>query len=421
MEDELNQGAVDAMSAALSGEQPTTETPTDVSTDESKNAGAETGDGEGGAAAAEGAETGDAAASDADKAAEEAAKKANDEAGEGAAAGDPPAGHERDPKTGRFVKKAAAAPSTPDKGTKPEIDPKTGQPKAAAPKKADHVNDPIPEDIKGRTRERMEGLVATTKELTTKLSGAEAELTEARQVLDMIEATGAPPEAFARHLNVLALMHSPKLEDKQAVLKYFRTAATSLAKDLGETPPGEDPLTAHPDLLEDVQNGELKRERAIELAEARNRAKASERINADNRQRINAETEAEQQRERTRAALNTLSAELRKRDGEEVYARKHAVLVPFIKRIHSTLAPDKVVEAVRKAYDELALGAAAPKSEQRRVGGNAGAEPTKPATPAQPLRGNNGAGAGGGKAPQNVMEALDFGLEQEAATRGIAR
>lgn len=316
---------------------------------------------------------------------------------------------------GRFVKKAdetdeqlaARRSADPLDGKKPGAKPDAG----AGGKKADHVNDPIPDEIKGRTRERIEGLVATAKDLNTKLEQQTAELESGRELFGMIEATGADAATFARHMDVLSLMCSDELADKQKAVELLRKAADTLGQQLGEPPPGKDPLEGHQDLIDEVEAGETKRERAIEIAKFRNQTAAAERHRTATETRNNEQTAAEQQRAKVKTALNELSTELHKKDGKEVYERKHKLLVPFIKRLNAALPPDKIVAAVREAYNALELApAAAPAANGTRAPAGSGQR--------QPARATQGAGGGGSKVPSNPLEALEFGLEEHARATG---
>jgi hypothetical protein len=59
-------------------------------------------------------------------------------------------------------------------------------------------------------------------------------------------------------------------------------------------------------------------------------------------------------REQIRTALNVLSDELRRRDGSEVYNRKHAILAPVVRRLEHIDKPvDEIVKHVRAVYDEI--------------------------------------------------------------------
>src|ERR1700749_3723057 len=72
-------------------------------------------------------------------------------------------GAERDPVTGKFIKKGEKPAEGEEKPGEPKIDPKTGKP-IEEPKKPDPVNDPIPKDLKRETQDRIRTLANTVKE-----------------------------------------------------------------------------------------------------------------------------------------------------------------------------------------------------------------------------------------------------------------
>lgn len=284
-----------------------------------------------------------------------------------------------------------------------------GKPPAKPAKgKPDHVNDPIPDDVQGRTRQRIEGLVATTKDLTTKLTAAETELTQARELVGMIDATGADPETFARHMDVLALMHSSDVGDKQAVVKYLRAAADKIGKELGETPPGANALEGHQDLIDEVEAGELTQARAEEIAKGRNREKALETHRTTTQQQNDANAAANAQRAAVKTALNGLTAELRKKDGDAKYERKHKLLVPFIRRLNPAMKPEAMVQAVREAYDALVL----PDVPKPNGGGQQNGRAPAGTGGQQPMRHKQGAGGGQVRQPGSALEAMNAALEE---------
>jgi hypothetical protein len=212
-------------------------------------------------------------------------------------------------------------------------------------------------------------------------------------------------------------MHSHDPADKQAVLTYLRKAVEIVGAELGETPAGKSALDDHQDLLDEVEAGELKRERATEIAEQRNRIKASERLRAEQANRSNDERTARANAEKITKELNALSDELRARDGAAIYGRKHVLLIPMIKRLKSTVPPDELVAAVRESYEALKLGPGAPNGA---AVGDEGRQNRAPAGTGnqQPLRGKQGAGAGTVKEPKTALEALENGLAAEAQMRG---
>ena len=299
---------------------------------------------------------------------------------------------------GKFVKKSgeteadfAKRAQAPEKGTP---DPK---------KPPDHVNDPIPADVKGRTRERMEGLVGAAKTLTTERDTARAQLKEFN---DAITATGADPDTFANHMTLLEAMLSPEPAQQREAIKLLRGAADRMAEDLGETPSGKDPLEGHADLLEDVENGDITRKRAVELAESRNRRKAEETRN----QRTEAQTREQNEQQgliqKARADLNALGAQLSSTD--PLFAQKAKVLLPAVQAMAAVTHPSKWLGAYKAMYDKLDLG------PQVRTNGD-----TRQRVPAgtgqrQPMRPMQGAGGEPQKTPTSLAEAIDFGINQAA-------
>lgn len=308
--------------------------------------------------------------------------------------------------SGRFVKKAGETDEQLE--ARRSADPDDGKP-AKGGKKVDHINDPIPDEIKGRTRERIEGLAATAKDLTTKLTAANAELEHARDLVSMIDSTGADPETFARHMDVLALMHSPDVDDKAKVLKYLRAAADKIGAELGETPAGKDPLEGHQDLLDEVDAGELTRARAEEIAKGRNQTRATEALRTRTTQQQQEQDAAQRKRDEVKAALNGLTAELRKKDGAAIYDRKHKLLVPFIRRLNPAMKTDAMVQAVREAYAALEL----PPAPQPHTNGNGNRAPAGTGGQ-QPMRHRQGAGGGQVKQPASALEAMNGALEELA-------
>lgn len=415
----IDAGALAAVTAAIESNGEEAPPPPDDTTDEgAAGAGADGGDGDAAAAAA-------AAAGDAGEASEEGETETAEEAEAAVAAGET---RERDAH-GRFLPKAKAA-AKPDaaaaaaaaaaagegKGKKPvaDIDPATGKPRVAA-KKPDHVNDPIPEDVKGRTKERIESLIAHAKDTDGKLAAANEELTDARELVGMIDATGATPDTFARHMNVLALMHSPKVEDKQAVLGYLRKAADALGAQLGETPAGKNALEGHQDLIDEVEGGTLTEQRAKEIADHRNKTAAAAKLTKEAGERQNTETAEQLAIKKTTEDLNAFSARMRKKDGPAVYARKHRLLVPFIKPMRMKLAPDELLPAVQAAYDAIELGPAVT-DKSARVGDQGGKGGTLGEK--QPLRPKQGAGGAPVKEPGSALDAMNNALAELGGARG---
>lgn len=297
-----------------------------------------------------------------------------------------------------------AAAKKPD--DKPAGDDDKGADRATGKEPA-HVTDPIPPELKGKTRERMTALVDTAKTLTAEL---EQERGTVQGFLTAIAATGADPDTFARHVEVLRLMNSQDQNEQRVALKALRAAADKVAQALGEREPGKE-LEGHDDLAEEVEEGSITKARAIEIANARNRAKAEEARAA----RTSEQTEAQQAIATARDELNAFEADMRKADPD--YDRKRAAIETAAKALIPTIPPAKWKAAYKKLYDTVdvsKLPRPAPRvgdgGQRRNVPRGTGAN--------QPQRPRQGAGGGGVKAPTSVSEAIDFGIEQANARRG---
>lgn len=337
------------------------------------------------------------------------------EAGDDAAAaaretaGAEPGARERDPATGKFVKRGegkAPAADGADEGkgaatAKPGIAAKPGTPKPADP-----VNDPIPEDVKGKTRERMVGLVNAAKTLTTERDTIKQERDE---LLGIIADTGATPETFWRHTEVLRLMMSDDPNEQRTAIKQLRGAADKIAAGLGDAVPGHDPLKdpANKDLADEVESGDLSLERARELAQARSREAAQTRRATESNQQERAQTEIAAARAAAITELNELGVELKKADPTG-YARKTAILEDAARTMAETLPPAKWAKAYRAMYDKLGKVPASATNGARAPRGTGANQPARP---------TQGAGGGGPRVPQSAEEALDLGIAAAATVQ----
>lgn len=357
--------ALDAVNAALGGEH---ETPP---ADDQVEAGAEGAD-ESGDSAVEAGGDEDAASAD-DKAGE------GDGGGEGKADDDKgAAGDERNP-DGTFKKREA----------KPE-DGKGGEP-AKAKKEPDHVNDPIPKDLKPETQDRIRTLVKTNKEVA-------AERDQAKQDFDYlingVQATGATPEQYGETLSWLALFNSNDPKQQEKALELVENVADRLATLLGKERAVGDPLKGHPDLNEAVQKGQVTKQYATEIARGRNSQTFRGTLTEQARATQNAQAQQQQELSTARTDLNTLETTLAATDPQ--YEAKKAMLVPILKPIFARTPPSQWKAAFEQAYQQVRIAAPARNS----------------GVPAnQPLRGNKSSPSGGSsRAPSSMLEAVSGAL-----------
>jgi len=264
--------------------------------------------------------------------------------------------------------------------------------KEAAAKKPDHVNDPIPKELKQATQDRIRSLIDTVK--------AQNALVEQHgQLFGAIQATGATPNEFAAMVNYMKAVHSTDPVQLRAAYSMIQAELKGIAIKLGE-PLYEVNLLRDPankDLVDEIQAGKLTTNRAHEIALAREQKK----VGATARETQTTQQTAESERQAGIADLNKLEDELVARDGRGVYDAKYAILVPMFQETIKTsgLKPSTWRATFTKAYENLKLPAAA-------------AAPPAPAAKQQPLRTKTPAGAGAAPAaPKSALEAINAALD----------
>jgi hypothetical protein len=298
---------------------------------------------------------------------------------------------EETPEALRAKKPDVVEPEAEKPGEKPK-DPKAAKPEKPEggkepPAEPDHVNDAIPEWIKGKTRARMESLVGSVKSTTAERDKYRSERDE---LIGAIRDTGADVDTVGRTFEVLRQMHSKSPEERRQASKWLRSAADKLAEEIGDVVPGTDVLSKYPDLKQRVEAGDITAELAAELAAGRNAKAAGEARSLQDRQT----TEQQQQHQAAvtagATALNALEAQLK---ADPDYERKKAIILPGLLAVRETVHPSKWAAMFRAQYEKVVLPKAA-----------------NGALPAEPLRGRQPAGGGGERQPGSALEAMERGL-----------
>jgi hypothetical protein len=284
-------------------------------------------------------------------------------------------GAERDPVTGKFVKKGEEKPVEGEK------------PKPAEVKKADPVNDPIPKDLKKDTQERIRTLIDTTKTVT-------AERDEIKQNFDYmvngIQATGATPAQYGETLSWLALFNSNDPAQQTKALELVESVAERLATLLGKERTVGDPLKAHADLVEAVRTGKLTADYAKEIARTRNGQQFRTELTTTATQDQQRQQAATQELSTARADLSALEQTLMGSDPQ--YEAKKAILVPALKPVFASIPPAQWKTKFMEAYRNIKV--ATPVAKPKSI-------PTN-----QPLRAGKQPAGGQTKAPSSMLEAI---------------
>ena len=258
---------------------------------------------------------------------------------------------------------------------------------------------PLPEDVKAETRERFEKLAASYKEIKQESETIAQENTLLKQDVDdfrgLLEYSGATPEEFNQ---LVEYSHLVKSGDLEGALKLLDEQRNSIAMMLGKPVAGIDLLADHADLREQVDQGLMPEEAAVELAAARNKQRMTEQATLEQQRRMQAEqqTLAQQEAAREQAiqAIQAMDAQWSRNDID--YAAKQQQLVEKAREIAAKYkdTPQLWPEALQLYYDSLSV--AQQTTETTTTGKKNEHRPLRPA-----------GGAGGEQAPKSSLEALE--------------
>jgi len=290
---------------------------------------------------------------------------------------------------------AAGAPLVVDHAAAPGATPGT-PPAIPTPARDAETDAAVTElGLKGKAETRFREMASTIKAQAQELEPLRADAERGLRWEAMVLGTKAPPEQFGNALGYLAAVNSG---DPAQMNKAFDTMVNELgwlAQQLGRELPGVvDPLAAHQDLAQEVQNGYITKDRALELA--RVRATDARRTEADQRNR----QEDEQKRvyDQSMSDVAALNNKLKAEDPD--FDRKFQLLLPTLDVIRNSTPPAQWVAAIQRAWALVpALPPAAPPP----------APPVRPRVGAMPVR-PTGASQSMQRQPKSDIEAFDMGV-----------
>ncbi len=276
----------------------------------------------------------------------------------------------------------------------------TWKKKEAEPPKKDPINDPIPENLKKDTAERIRTLIETAK---TKTAEYEKVKTDFDYLIKGVEATGTTPQQYGETLSWLALFNSNDPKQQEKALELVENVAERLATLLGKERSVGDPLKGHADLAEAVRTGKLSTDYAKEIARTRNgqtfRTELTTQLTAQQQQ----EQAAAQELHDARTGLTALENTLQGTDPQ--YAQKKGIVVsalqPLFRKDQAgnwVVPPSQWITKFQEAYKNLRL-----------PGGTPAAKLGVPKN--QPLRAGRQPAGGQTKAPSNMLEAISGALD----------
>jgi hypothetical protein len=264
-----------------------------------------------------------------------------------------------------------AEPVPADPAAEPEAagepEPVADEPKAEEPKPDDTETEIAALGAKGKTADRIRGLAAEVKELAPIREALTAagikdvadipRLVQKAQTADALAAqvmdTGATPDQYGQALDYLALTSAAAKGDRAAAEQAYELLTNevkSLAQMLGKELPGiHDPLAAHPELLEEVEAGDLTRARALQIVAAM----AAQTHQSTAQQQSRAQAEQQHAQQQADAALTALGNSLAAQDPH--YLARFPALKAAVNDIRNEYPPDQWVARTQRAYERIAM------------------------------------------------------------------
>ncbi len=275
----------------------------------------------------------------------------------------------------------------PEAGKEPLAEAVPGEQKQA---EKDPFAGPLEGKVAPETQKRFEKMIESHNALVSSHTELEAQYED---LVSVMRDTGAPSEELANGFEYLRLRNSTDPQDWRLAQRVLAAELADISSRLGEDAPDVDLLADFEDLKERVENAELTRADAIELASARRQRQAKETTVSADRQ---AKDKEQQYNQAMNAGLSQLKAldESFKKDPD--YPDKRAIVDRQLDQIVKNNPPDRWA-AVYKSYWDLVDTTAANL--------RAGKTPSK----RQPFSGSAG-GSGATKEPKTAIDAVAAAL-----------
>lgn len=224
----------------------------------------------------------------------------------------------------------------------------------------------MPEAVRERTRQRFEKMSQGYQEINQQLEQVSQEFEQVTQdhqaLVGAITETGLDAQQFAGVLDLVSAINSTDPRDLQYAREKLSGQLREINVRLGDE---ETLLGTHPDLAEAVENLEITREHAVELAKARTQQQRGQQ--APNRQPSRQAPPAPQQHAEPEIditpqqvqRLNDLGASWKKSD--MAFAQKWPILMERLDGLYQRTRPEAMEQAVQDEWDRIGkeLGQAA--------------------------------------------------------------
>jgi hypothetical protein len=276
----------------------------------------------------------------------------------------------------------------------------TAEEKAAAEaaKKAITEDDlKMPDGLSAKAQERFQKLSSGYKEAQTKIADIEARYEQSAaanmEFVQTMDAVGAGPDQLNTFIDYMSHIKAGDLEKAHAILS---AELNEISLRMGKELPGVDLLKDYPDLLEDVENLDISRERAIEIAKNRAIQAKDTRVQTQTQQQEQQTQQVQMLKENSLKEVDKVMMQLKNNDVD--YPVKERIIMEskdgkpsILQRIVQGSHPSQWLSQLTLAYDAIQVT----KSESTRQ--------------TNPLRSSSG---GGKAAPTTMLEAISQGLDQ---------
>lgn len=245
-----------------------------------------------------------------------------------------------DPNKVKTETKPAEAETKPAEGATKPADSET-------PPNAEQEESELLEGVKSeRGRERIKQVFAERKQL-------ESDITEFRE---LVKSTGMSPQEFAQTLEFGRLINSGDEKNLRVALEMIEGQRSMLYQKLGVEAPGVDLLAGHDDLKASVENMEITREKAVELAKYR-----KQQQEVAQRQQLQQQTQQSQQQfqQQVHQAAGAMEAYLDTRKNEVDHTARMKVIGDHFKnptnlqKFVETYRPEQWAATIQMMYDNI--------------------------------------------------------------------
>lgn len=221
----------------------------------------------------------------------------------------------------------------------------------------------------------------------------------ADDLIGMVTETGATPEQYGMTLDYLAAVNKAAQGDQAAgdkAIELWLEEGKAIHAVLGREMPGvHDPLEAHADLRQQVEDGDITRKAAMELVQSRN---LQQRTAAQQQAQAKQASEQKQAQAQQQAGIDALNAWEAGKKSDPAYAQIRPTLSAEVAKIRQKFPAHLWAEATEMAYQGIRARLAAQQPQQPRPNGS----PVRPQGPRPTM------------VPEfkSIEEALDFGINE---------